>query len=206
MTGRLSGRGPLPAARREPSARHLFADVDEGEHRGPFRARGKLVDPVVIRAAQRGDTRAMNELLNSLEPFVAMVCGPIAGTDSADATQETLLAVFRHLGRLHRPEALAGWVRVIATREAVRMAQRRGCELVLGSMPEPPQQGDHELGADIARVLEVLAPQHRAVLVLRAQLGLDSVTIASLLNIPTGTVRSRLSRARSQFRREWQAR
>jgi RNA polymerase sigma factor (sigma-70 family) len=174
--------------------------------REPVRAGGVLIDPAVVHAAQCGDPEAMNALLDSLEPFVAMICGPIAGTNAADATQETLLAVFRHLGCLRSPEALPGWVRVIATREAVRAARHRPSGPALDAVPDVPQCGDHELGVDIIRVLARLTPQHRAVLVLRDLFGWDESAVAAALGVPAGTVKSRLSRARSQFRREWQAR
>jgi len=91
-----------------------------GDPRGSPAAIGALV-----RAAQRGDTMAMNDLLDQLTPYVARICGPIALDDAADAAQEALIAVFRRLHTLREPAAVYGWVRAIATREAVRVAQRQ---------------------------------------------------------------------------------
>jgi DNA-directed RNA polymerase specialized sigma24 family protein len=51
----------------------------------------------LVRAAQGGDTLAMNELLDRLAPYVGRICGPIALSQGADATQEALIAVFRSL-------------------------------------------------------------------------------------------------------------
>jgi DNA-directed RNA polymerase specialized sigma24 family protein len=52
-------------------------------------------------------------------------------------------------------------------------------------------------------VLARLTPEHRAVLVLRDLEGLDEQAAGALLDVPAGTVRSRLFRARRSFRKAW---
>jgi RNA polymerase sigma-70 factor (ECF subfamily) len=160
-------------------------------------------DPVaLVRAAQSGDTLAMNTLLDRLVPYVARICTPIALASAADATQETLIAVFRSLPTLREPDALYGWVRAVAVREAVRLARReaRGRPAELADLPAP---GDPQLAADVRDTLTRLSPEHRAVLVLRDLEGLDERTAAALLDVPAGTVKSRLHRARDTFRKAW---
>jgi RNA polymerase sigma factor (sigma-70 family) len=156
----------------------------------------------LARAALRGDVLAMSDLLDHLAPYVARICGPIALDGGADAAQEALIAVFRGLRSLREPDALYGWVRVIAVREAVRVArqQARGVPAELDELPAP---GDPQLASDIRDVLDRLAPEHRAALVLRDLEGLDEQEVARLLDVPTGTVKSRLHRARASFRRAW---
>jgi RNA polymerase sigma factor (sigma-70 family) len=158
----------------------------------------------LVRAAQRGDALAMNELLDLLGPYVGRLCGPIALQDGPDAAQEALIAIFRRLGQLREPAALFGWVRVIAVREAVRVARRAG-RTVADELADLPAPGDPQLAADVRDVLARLAPEHRAVLVLRDLEGLDEQAAAAVLRVPQGTVKSRLSRARRSFRKEWQA-
>jgi RNA polymerase sigma factor (sigma-70 family) len=161
----------------------------------------------LVRVAQRGDALAMNDLLDLLAPYVGRLCGPIALQDGPDAAQEALIAVFRGLGQLREPAALFGWVRAIAVREAVRVARRRGQvgHTVAESMAKVPASEDPQLATDVRDVLARLAPEHRAVLVLRDLEGLDEQAAAALLQVPRGTVKSRLSRARRSFRKEWQA-
>lgn len=154
----------------------------------------------LVVAAQRGDTRAMNALLDRLAPFVGRLCGPIALDDGPDAVQETLTTVFRQLRRLRDPEALLGWVRVIAVREAVRIASREPRVAALSDLPAP---GDPQLAADVRDVLDRLSPEHRAILVLRDLVGLDEATVSELLSVEVGTVKSRLHRARGNFRKAW---
>lgn len=156
----------------------------------------------LVRAAQCGDTMALHDLLDRLAPYVVRICGPIALDDAADAAQEALIAVFHSVHTLREPEALHGWVRAIATREAVRVARRRTARptAVLFELPAP---GDPQLAADIRDVLARLTPEHRAVLVLRDLEGLDEAAAAAVLAVPEGTVKSRLHRARRRFREAW---
>jgi RNA polymerase sigma factor (sigma-70 family) len=156
----------------------------------------------LVRAAQRGDTLAMAELLDHLAPYVGRLCAPIALDQGADAAQEALVAVFRSLRTLKDPAALHGWVRAIAVREAVRTAQR-AARSVPADLSVLPARGDPQLSADIRDLLDRLSPEHRAVLVLRDVEGLDERTAAALLGVRTGTVKSRLHRARETFRKAW---
>jgi RNA polymerase sigma factor (sigma-70 family) len=158
--------------------------------------------PDLVQAAQDGDTMAMAELLDVLTPYVARLCGPIALDDGADAAQEALIKVLTGIGQLREPAAVFGWVRAIAIREAVRVARkaRRAAPAELEDVPAP---GDPQLAADVRDVLRRLAPQHRAILVLRDLDGLDEKTVSDMLAVSVGTAKSRLHRARRSFRQEW---
>jgi RNA polymerase sigma-70 factor (ECF subfamily) len=168
---------------------------------GEVRERERLASLVV--AAQGGDALAMDQLIGQLTPFVSQLCGSIALQDGADAAQETLLAVFRSLRSLRDPGALHGWVKRIAVREAVRVAER-GRRTVPAELADLPARGDVELTADVGDVLARLSPQHRAVLVLRDMYGHDEREVSQWLAVPQATVRTRLFRARRRFSEEWQ--
>ena len=156
----------------------------------------------LVVAAQRGDGLAMAELLDALAPAVGRWCGPIALQDAPDAAQEALIAVFRGLKGLRDPAALFGWARAIAVREAVRVARRAARErpAALADLPAPD---DPMLAVDVRDVLERLTPEHRAILMLRDLEGFDERSVADALGTPVGTVKSRLSRARDNIRKEW---
>ena len=156
-----------------------------------------------VRAAQRGDTMAMNALVDELMPYVGRICRGIALDRGEDAAQDALIAIFRNLRRLENPEALRSWARRIAAREAVRTARR--ARLATNSPPpeELPAPGRTELGVEIRDQLERLDPQQRAVLVLRDVEGLSEREAAEQLGVAPGTVKSRLHRARARFRKEW---
>ncbi len=158
----------------------------------------------LVRNAQRGDALALSALIDRLAPFVGRICGPIALEHGEDAAQEALIAVLRDLPALREPRALYGWARRIAAREAVRHARAARREPALGdatlALPAP---GDPALARDVRRVLAALAPEQRAILLLRDLEGLSEQEAAALLAVEHGTVKSRLSRARAAFRGRW---
>jgi RNA polymerase sigma factor (sigma-70 family) len=147
---------------------------------------------------------ALGEVMELLLPYVGRICGPIALQDGPDAAQEAMISILRGIRGLKDPDALFGWARVVAVREAVRIANRastaRFSAIPVEEMREP---GDPELVVDISDTLARLTPQHRAVLVLRDLEGLDEGQVGEILAVRPGTVRSRLFRARSSFRKAW---
>ena len=171
------------------------------------------IDPAdqlrLVRAAQRGDALALAGLMDLLAPYVGRICGPIALDEGSDAAQEALIVILRSIKGLREPAALFGWARVIAVREAVRIAKRR-TDTALTDPQEPgtplhgPDTADPSLGVEVRDVLSRLSPEHRAVLMLRDLEGLDEEDASRILAVPTGTVRSRLFRARRGFRKEWE--
>ena len=165
-----------------------------------------VADAARIRAAQAGDAIAMSEVIDALVPLFGRLCGAIALDAGPDAAQEALVAVMRDLRGLREPERLVPWARRIAAREAIRHARRARsgprADVPLAELPAP---GDAALAADVRRVLEMLAPEQRAILVLRDLEGLGEAEAAAELGVALGTVKSRLHRARAAFRARWEA-
>lgn len=156
----------------------------------------------LVRRAQHGDALATDELLRRIAPYVGRLCAPIAMENASDAVQEAAIAIFRSLRRLEEPHAFLGWVRIISVREAVRVA-RRDNRVATAELCDVPARGDPQLAVDIEDVLRRLSPEHRAVLTLRDLEDLDERMVAQVLELPLGTVRSRLHRARHAFRQAW---
>lgn len=162
-----------------------------------------------IRAAQAGDLIALDELLDAMLPWVGRLCGSIALDSGPDAAQETMIQVLRDLKGLREPAALRGWVRRIATREAIRHAERARREPNVDHLEQtladrkPSSHLNPLLARDVQRVLEELSPDQRAILVLRDLEGLSEAETADLLKVARGTIKSRLHRAREAFRKRW---
>ena len=157
-----------------------------------------------IQAAQRGDLLAMGDVLDGLMPWVGRLCGSIALDAGPDAAQETMIQVMRDLSGLRDPASLRSWVRRIATREAIRHAERRRREPLFDHLEET--EGVHldpSVARDVARVLAELPPEQRAILVLRDLEGLSEAEAAAELDVAKGTIESRLHRARAAFRKRW---
>ena len=155
-----------------------------------------------VRAAQRGDTMAMNALVDELMPYIGRICRAIALDRGDDATQEALISILRNLRQLRDPGALRAWARRIATREAVRVARQRSAGTA--ELPDDiAAPGHSSLTVEVRDQLERMAPEHRAILVLRDIEGLSEQEAAAVLHVARGTVKSRLHRARARFRQEW---
>ncbi|MFJ5880209.1 RNA polymerase sigma factor [Kitasatospora cineracea] len=158
----------------------------------------------LVAAAQAGDALALDRLLTLLLPYVTRLCGPIALADAPDAAQEALIAVLRGLPGLADPRALYGWVRTVTVREAVRTARRARRHVPFDTLAHDLRSAaDPELPGDVRDCLHRLGPEHRAVLVLRVLEGLDERSCAELLGVSPGTVKSRLHRAKLNFRLAW---
>lgn len=184
-------------------------DGSAGEHRPPWEELAPLV-----RAARAGDALAMDEVLAAVTPYVTRLCRPIALSDAEDAVQEALTAIFVGLRGLRDPRAFYAWARTLTVREAVRVARRTAAERSvdpgeaarlrgLADAGQAGEAGDGELPAQVRDVLARMPARHRAVLVLRELEGLDEASAAEVLGVPPGTVKSRLHRARSAFRKAW---
>jgi RNA polymerase sigma factor (sigma-70 family) len=162
------------------------------------------VDPEMVVAAQGGDAMALDQLLDELAPYVRRLCAGVAPAAVDDATQEALVAIFRNLHQLRAPEAIVGWARIIAVRAAVAAARDIRRERPLDNLP---RHRNHDTSAeglvDIADALEHMPLEQRAVLVLRQLEGLSEREVADALDLPVGTVKSRLHRARVAFRELW---
>ena len=135
--------------------------------------------------------------------------------DAQDLVQEVLLRVRRGLATF-TPGSLEGWLSRITTNaflDEVRKRRRRPLEVV-PDLPEPLVGVDDDLDAALAAqrlpdeiqdALRALPPDFRAAIVLCDVVGLDYAEIAATLDIPPGTVRSRIHRGRALLRKELSA-
>jgi RNA polymerase sigma factor (sigma-70 family) len=171
----------------------------------------------LVMRARQGDILAMSRLMDTLVPWLARLCGPIALDDADDAAQEVLIQILRDLPTLRQPEAFRAWARRIALREAVRHARRarvagagsRDFDDALERVTSPAggtaHSADVGLDRDVRQVLAKLSPDQRAILVLRDLEGLSEAEAAAQLGVALGTVKSRLARAREAFVKRWTA-
>ena len=164
------------------------------------------VDPALIGRAQRGDAAALEAVLRALAPYLGRICGAIALDAGDDALQEAMVAVARNLGRLREPAAIRGWPGASrCARPCGRHAAAARCRSTLRTSRPWRPVPDAATAVEVRAVLDQLAPEQRAVLVLRHLDGLDEAEMAEALGVARGTVKSRLHRARGAFRERWTA-
>jgi RNA polymerase sigma-70 factor (ECF subfamily) len=168
-------------------------------------------DPTLVAAAQAGDRAAVESLLRRHYDRVHAICRRVVGSDrdADDAAQEAMISIVRGLPRFDGRAAFSTWTYRIATNAALdelRKRQRR---------PSPHVAGDdgataEVIDADAHRAIDaigdrmaiddaigVLTAEFRLAVVLRDVCDLDYAEIASILDIPVGTVKSRIARGRS---------
>jgi len=174
------------------------------------RAHTDKTDLELVEAAQAGDRSALEALLGRNYDKVHALCRRITGDeqDALDATQDALLAIVRGLPRYDGRAAFSTWAYRVTTNACLDELRRRRRR----ARPVAPDTAFDHLDADepgapasdqssvdrlaIDDALRALSPEFRAAVVLRDQLGLDYAEIADVLDLPPGTVRSRIARGR----------
>ena len=167
----------------------------------------------LVQAAQNGDRRALDRLLRDQQERIHAVCRRITGNDAdaLDATQDAMMAVVRGLPRFDGRARFSTWVYRVATNTCLDELRRRKRRPVVG-LPEHdgevldiPSDGEMAVDDGVATRLEVdaalaeLPEEFRATVVLRDLCQLDYAEISEVLDIPAGTVRSRIARGRRQL-------
>ena len=162
-------------------------------------------DRDLAAAAARGERGAVDILLARHVDRVHAVCRRILGNDqdALDATQEALIAIVRGIASFDGRAQFATWCYRVATNAALDESRRRQ------RRPRPvdvvPEAVSTEPATDarVADVLDVdaalatLPEEFRVAVALRDLAGLDYAEIATVLDIPAGTVRSRIARGRA---------
>jgi len=172
-----------------------------------------LEETRLVKQAARGDADAFGDLFNRYAKDVyhlALSMGHHGG-DAEDLMQDTFLAAFEGIGRFERRSSFKTWLFSILFRQSSRHRRYQGIRKTEALDENSPSAGnngsihagaqpDHESRMDAHTMLATLSPDHRAVLVLRELQGFTYAEIASTLNLPRGTVESRLFRARQILR------
>jgi RNA polymerase sigma-70 factor (ECF subfamily) len=166
----------------------------------------------LVEAAQAGDREALDRLLRHHYDRIFALCRRICGNDAdaLDAAQEALIAVVRGLPRFDGRAAFGTWVYRIATNACLDELRRRrrrpdpglpDLDRALPASDAPALDTAIIDNLAVTAALEALPPEFRAAVVLRDLCRLDYAEIAEVLEIPPGTVRSRIARGRAVLAR-----
>jgi RNA polymerase sigma-70 factor, ECF subfamily len=160
-------------------------------------------DGDLVSRFQSGDEAAFVILMQRHERRVynlayRMLGGP---EDARDATQDAFLSCFRHLPTFRGDAAFSTWLHRIAVNACYDMVRRRKPVTSLEEdLVEPPATPDHAdraaASADVQSALLRIPPEFRVVLILHELQDLPLEDVARVLEIPSGTVKSRLHRGR----------
>lgn len=167
-------------------------------------------DADLVRRHADGDPSAFEEIVRAHESRVYAVAYRMVGNseDARDVSQEVFINAFRALPRFRVEAPLSVWFYRSTVNSSINLLRRRKPATSLddaeyGLADEHRSPDDLALAADTAdavhEALEALSEDFRAVIVLRDLEDLDYAEVATALDIPIGTVRSRLHRARAQL-------
>ena len=185
-----------------------------------------LPDADVVALAQQGRDSAFRELIRRYErPVFSLIYRMVRDRELAeDLAQDTFIKVLNHIDR-YRPEfKLSSWLFKIANNVAIDHLRRRQLDTVSIDGSPHAQTADaveatrfdvvdqqesaldemeaRELGASIERAIAGLRPEYRSCIMLRHVEGRSYEEIATTLDLPLGTVKTYIHRARHELRKE----
>ena len=179
-----------------------------------------LDDGVLIKAHLRGEKAAFEVLFKKYREMVSRLVASVVRNDALvqDVVQEVFLLAYRHLGKFRQDAAFKTWIYRIAVNEAIRHLGRAQRWQPLPEAPYEPDRGastlvnfegggspervfiDGEMRAAVHRGLDELKPAQRAILNLYYLEEMSVQDIAAVLEIPEGSVKSRLFYAREALK------
>ena len=175
-------------------------------------------DARLARRVGKGERAAFEEWLDRDGPRVRSLCLRMGASphEADDLTQEIWIAAFQSLAGFRGDSLLSTWLFRLAINHCLKWREKMGRTIPLGDedaesldtpSPDvgalPPRQLERrELGEQVRGALDTLSDAHRAVVVLHELHGLTYSQCAQALQIPVGTVKSRLSNAFRNLRRE----
>jgi len=170
----------------------------------------------LIQRARNGDSQAFGALVERYQRRVVGVAQAVVHNqdDAIELAQETFIRAYENLAKFESRSSFSTWLYRIAANLAIDFRRREGRHPVLrGEDAEaeiqrlPSPRGDAfretaraELSGRINEALKELTPEHRAVILLREVEGLSYDEISEVLQVPRGTVMSRLHYARGRLR------
>jgi RNA polymerase sigma-70 factor (ECF subfamily) len=171
---------------------------------------GRAADDIVlIDRYLGGDVSAFDELVRAHEDRVFGICLRMMNDRDAalDAVQETFLTVFRKADRFQAKAAFSTWlyrVTINTCYDLLRKAKRRRTEPLPETTDPPDPHTDDELAAaelrpDIERALLSIPVEFRSAVVLVDLQGLSLEQASETLDVPIGTIKSRVFRGRKQL-------
>ena len=178
--------------------------MGERESEGPIET---AKDHSLADRARNGDLDAFEELMHARIDAIYRLSYAIVGdeADARDSTQETFIAAWRRIRGLRDPDRFDAWLQRIAVNAARMTLRARGRRRVreipsgdiarLSAMSDrsQPERSDADL---LGSALGRLPVDQRAILVLHHLEGQGIAEMAEVLEIPVGTVKSRLHSAR----------
>lgn len=166
----------------------------------------------IIARARRGDAGAFEQLVETYRDQVYRIalrmCGNAADAD--ETAQEAFLAAWRGLPNFRGDSRFSTWLYQLTTHAAIDLMRREKRQIAAEDItevsapdpaPGPQQQAERRETQEAVRdAILQLTPEYRQIVVLRFLEDLSYEEIGAALKLPSGTVKSRLNRAKAQLK------
>jgi RNA polymerase sigma-70 factor (ECF subfamily) len=169
-------------------------------------AYARLGDPVLIKRAKDGDSRALEELCTRHAPRVEKLARHILSNpeDAQDAAQESLAKLIRSIKQFRGDSQFSTWLHRLVVNTcrdvAQRQALRRHEELLEDTRAAPERPDTLALREELFNALAEISPAQARVVVLKDALDLSFEEVAQVAEIPVGTAKCYAHRARERLR------
>jgi RNA polymerase sigma-70 factor (ECF subfamily) len=151
-------------------------------------------------AAGEGDRVALNAFVRRSQAEVWRLCAHLVDSASADdLAQDVYVRALPALPRFRGESSARTWLLAIARYTCADAVRRRQRRRMLGRHPAETTVPDPTGEVDLAALLAALDPDRRAAFVLTQVLGLGYAEAAEVCDVPVGTIRSRVARARADL-------
>jgi len=158
----------------------------------------------LARRAAGGDQRAFSTLCEGLLDDIWRYCWSLTGDRhlADEATQETFARATTAISRYRGDAPVRLWFVVLARRSVGHAIEhhRRAPE---PATPEHLPHADRTAAVELTELIEALTPEMREPLILTQVLGFSYADAAAALDVPIGTIRSRVFRARATLVESW---
>lgn len=162
----------------------------------------------LIREAQTGNSKAFAAVYSfyadDLYRFALWYTGKSA--DAEDAVQEAVLIAFRNIVKLRKPSSFKSWMFKILSNECKTRLTNPADRLCTVSVHEIVEtesdlsEGDFTVSAELKSALDSLTPEEKQIVLLSVIGRYKSNEIAQILDMTSGSVRSKLSRSLKKLR------
>ena len=140
----------------------------------------------------------VRELTDTAFAVTYLILGNSA--DSEDAMSAAILRAFENRGKLRKRESFRAWFLQVLRHEAYDLLKKRRRLTPVEELPEEAApEGDDAGRLDLRQALQELTDTQRTALLLQQE-GYDMAEIGQILDVPVGTVKSRISRAKQTLR------
>ena len=165
-----------------------------------------IEDQLLVMDAQDGDAEAMEKLVSRWQKRLWQHAYRLTTDSQAawDITQQTWLGIIKGLRKLHDPANFKAWAYGITTNKSIDWMRRTRAEKHVSLEEVQEQQHKEKKDIGLKELLEKLEFEKKLVLTLYYFENLSIAEISIALNIPRGTVKSRLHNAREGLKELWQ--